>query len=39
MIHGVHDSTERLSDRNRTAHTSDRAGCSPARVAGKAAAA
>ena len=36
MLEDVHDSAERLSYRDRTAHTSDRAGRSPARVAGKA---
>src|SRR6202042_1070417 len=34
MFEDVHGSIERLPDRNRTAHTSDHAGCSPARVAG-----
>src|SRR5580658_98967 len=39
MFEDVYDSIERLPDRNRTAHTSDRAGCSPARVAVRTAAA
>jgi len=33
MLEDVHDSAERLSAEIRTAHTSDRAGSSPARVA------